>query len=41
MGVRPEVELYGFQVAIVSDLIFAIGAATLVALVQRRSPGGG
>lgn len=31
----PEIELYGFQVAIVSDLAFALGAAAGLALVQR------
>jgi len=31
----PEIGLYGFQVAIVSDLAFAIVAAGFVALAQR------
>jgi hypothetical protein len=31
----PEIELYGFEVAIVSDLVFAIGAAAVAAVVQR------
>jgi hypothetical protein len=35
----PEIELYGFQVAIVSDLVFALVAATAVALLQRAVVG--
>lgn len=31
----PEIELYGFSVAIVSDLAFAVAAAALAALAQR------
>jgi hypothetical protein len=31
----PEIELYGFQVALVSDLVFAGAAAGLAAVAQR------
>lgn len=31
----PEITLYGFSVAIVSDLVFATAAAAAVALAQR------
>ena len=32
----PQIRLYGFDVAIVSDLAFATVAATVVAFAQRR-----
>lgn len=35
IGFGPNVPLFGFQIAIVSDVAFALGAAFATALVQR------
>lgn len=39
IGFGPEVPLFGFQVAIVSDVAFALAAAFAVALPQRAIAG--